>query len=460
MIAASPPATRPPSANGRRLGVLYVAFHFPPISQAGTHRTLRFVRALVERGHRVAVLTTSRFFDQTVDPALLDRVPSGVRVARAPRFDPFRALAAVRRSGPSAARGTMVDPLAPARAAPPTGLRRFLDWTSRLLALPDRHWSFSLLGVPFGIPAGRSVGPDVVVATSPPHSAQLLGLALSRVLGAPLVADLRDPWTLNPFHEHPYRTLRAWDETLERAVMDHAAFVVLNTERAARGYLDRGFDPNKVVAVPNGVDEDRGVVEPRPPASGPPFTLLHVGAIYGRRFPIRLVEAVGRLVERDPSWRARIRIRQVGPGPEGERLRALVRERRLDDVFAVEGPVPHEQAQALLERADWLLLLGPSGDASEVQVPSKLFEYLLTGKPILALSQPDGAIADVLAATHPPCVRADPNDPEDIARALERLAAGRLDLPGPADVTEFSPSRLADRFEQLLLRAAREAGRA
>ena len=48
------------------------------------------------------------------------------------------------------------------------------------------------------------------------------------------------------------------------------------------------------------------------------------------------------------------------------------------------GPVPSEQAAAALAGADVLLSLGNGVDN---QVPSKLFEYLAAGKPILHLAK-------------------------------------------------------------------------
>ncbi|MBI4880113.1 MAG: hypothetical protein HY812_10720, partial [Planctomycetes bacterium] len=81
----------------RERNVLVVAFHFPPIAAAGTHRTLNFARLLSRRGYRVSVLTTSSIAGQAEDAGLLARVPDSVRVERARHLDPYLVLARLRR---------------------------------------------------------------------------------------------------------------------------------------------------------------------------------------------------------------------------------------------------------------------------------------------------------------------------------------------------------------------------
>ncbi len=80
----------------RGQNILMVAFHFPPIASAGTHRTLNFVRQLSARGHNVGVVTAASIAGHAEDPELLDRLPADVLVERAGHFDPFHVLMRMR----------------------------------------------------------------------------------------------------------------------------------------------------------------------------------------------------------------------------------------------------------------------------------------------------------------------------------------------------------------------------
>ena len=64
--------------------VLFLAYLFPPISNSGTQRSLKFVKYLSERGWEPIVLTASSFDGHVTDDRLLDEIPRDVRVVRVP----------------------------------------------------------------------------------------------------------------------------------------------------------------------------------------------------------------------------------------------------------------------------------------------------------------------------------------------------------------------------------------
>ena len=405
--------------------VLIIAFHFPPIAAAGTHRTLNFVRQLSRRGYGLGVVTTSSFGGLGLDRSLDSRVPAGIRIARAPHVDPFRVLARLRKARsyrPEAAlmpTGEIGVP--PAR--PSFFLPRALDYASRLANLPDRYTSWIPLAVARGILLARRIGAEVIYSTAPPYSAHLIGLSLSKVLDLPWVADLRDPWTLNPFHANPYPSLCGLDLTLERLVMFGASRVILNTVQAEAGYRERYPELSRFCTINNGIDPDLLSVAPEPPARSGRLTLLHIGSIYGLRFPRGLIEALAMLRDSDPDLYRRIVVEQIGPEDHGERLLGEATELGVAEKLSLHGPISHADAFRRCRQADGLLLLGPRGKEPEVQVPSKLFEYLAAGRPVFALAQLDGAIASLLASVDRPHVIVDPNDSAGIHDGLRRFAA-------------------------------------
>jgi hypothetical protein len=89
-----------------------------------------------------------------------------------------------------------------------------------------------------------------------------------------------------------------------------------------------------------------------------------------------------------------------------------------------------------------------------VQVPSKAYEYLRVGRPVLALAPRDGSVADLFAATGGGWV-IDPTDDAEIIAALRdayRGWRGVLDvrLPDPDVVSRFDRARLAGQFAEVL----------
>ena len=447
--------------------LLVVAFHFPPLASSGTFRTLSFVRHLERLGWRSTVVTVAETTAAPRDEALLAQVPASVRVVRARSGDPVAGLKRLLSLG----RDGRAPEAKPAAASPgePGGAKRrggLVEAVTRLLQIPDKESPFAVTAALAAIRAHGDViraadadrpAPDAVLASGPPMSGLVAGALAARALGAPLVADFRDPWTANPFRESGGGLARGLDAALERFVLRTASVAILNTP-AARDALAAAhpeLDARRLAVVENGFDPAE---LPAAPASSRSdgLEIWHLGVLYGRRDPTPLLRAAARLLAEDRALRGRLRFRFVGfPGDERfgeERLRAAAGGDPA--VVTVEGSRPHAAALAEMVRADVLLLLGVSAAGPEVQVPAKLFEYLATGRPILATCHPEGAIAAVLRESRARVFQAPPDDEDALLAALRALAAaarrGELGAAPSALPERFDRARQAERLAELL----------
>jgi glycosyltransferase involved in cell wall biosynthesis len=177
---------------------------------------------------------------------------------------------------------------------------------------------------------------------------------------------------------------------LERRVLLSADRVVTTTERVAE--LFAAIHPSiaaKTDVIPNGYDPDDfsgadGSVE-RDPAV---FTLTHGGTIYAKRTAESFLQAVARLVDAGDLPRERIRLKFIGASgataSQAERL-------GLADVVETTEFLEYESCIQQLYASDMLLVFA---QRQPLSVPSKLFEYLGLGLPILVLTD-EGATADV-----------------------------------------------------------------
>lgn len=442
------------------LAVMVVAFHFPPLAAAGTHRTLNFVRQLAARGHRIGVVTTSSSVGFRRDNGLLARVPSDVPIGRAWHVDPFLLLARLRGQRDSAGAAAPNGALGSASTgdAEPMGFQRAIDWLTRLADVPDRYASWILPAFVRGIFLAGRLRPQVIYSTAPPASAHLAALLLADVLGLPLVADLRDPWAVNPFRSVPYSSLRELDDALEALVVKRARRVILNTPLAERDYVERYGDAQKFTTIQNGISPDLFELPRATPPVGNTVQLLHVGSIYGRRSPLPFVRALQQLRKTKPQLAARIEVTQIGPIEDGGALIAELAACGVADRFTLSPSVSHAEAFRASTAAHALLLLGVSGERPEVQVPAKLFEYLATGRPILALAKPGGAILATLERAGADYECADPDDVESIGRALESIvlrvdALAKAGGPSLGGASPYRYETLAIQLEEILDRA-------
>jgi glycosyltransferase involved in cell wall biosynthesis len=384
--------------------VLVVACNFPPDASVGTQRTLRLVRHLTAGGWGVDVLTLAPegFRPGTVtDPALLTKVPPSVTVLRARPQRPFERLSAAlkgRTPAGSATPGTTGPAPAaagvgvrPARAGTLSTLRRAV---TAMLTLPDREVSWLVPAVWKAWRHARHSRPDVIYSSGPPFTAHVVALVLSRLIGVPWVADFRDPWARAPWREDRFEfERRAW-AVFERQVVMRADRVVFVTA-TNRDDFGTAYGPQvaqRFALISNGCDASEFEGLQRRGAG--PFVLLHAGSLYGARNPAGLLRAVAAAIENGDLDPAAFRLRFLGRiGIPGLNLPEVARELGLGDVVEFVNHVPRRDSLQQMVDASALLVVQP---VTTVSIPAKLYEYMASGRPILALAQPGGETAELV----------------------------------------------------------------
>jgi glycosyltransferase involved in cell wall biosynthesis len=406
--------------------LLLVSQHAPPSGLIAARRIGGLVKYLARSGHRVTVLTSRISGEGPIDGA--------EQVVRT--HDLFATQLNWRRRSFQAMTG--LGPATYSRA-------------SRLesLAVPD----LAVVGwLPFALPAALRLARrerfDVVLTSSPPQSAHLIGRALKR-RGLPWIAELRDGWTFDPPRPpFPTGTQRRLDAALERSALGRADAVIGISaplaEDAERRFgvhsevITNAFDPEEVV------DEAAadGLLRPGRHA------LVHTGrmAVSGRS-PAPLLEAVRRL----PAEVAN-RLDVVLAGPLTEDERQLIAAAAGDGVVRWVGSLDRAKTLALQRRADSLLVLAQGASGPSV-VTGKLFEYLGAGRPILVLGEGTAAVEIVRSAGAG--LVASATDPDEIAAALERLVTDPPPPPEPAAVESYSFPAVAERLAALIEQVSR-----
>ena len=268
---------------------------------------------------------------------------------------------------------------------------------------------------------------DVVLTCSQPHANHLLGLTLKEWTGLPWVAYFSDPWTGNPYARPTSARVRAYHRELETRVLreaDRVLFTSPEMERQANASfpeLLRG----KTGVVPHGyVSEWYGLTKPPLPAEGP-LRVLHTGHFYGPRTPAPLLRALEKLAERH-QLRERSLFTFYGSFPAEEEKR--LRDTGMDAFVRVHRPVPYLESLALMRGSDLLLVIDAAlkDTAESVFLPSKLVDYLGSGKPILAISPRHGATARVVEEVGG--IQCDV-DPDAIQSTLDLLFSGERPMP-------------------------------
>jgi glycosyltransferase involved in cell wall biosynthesis len=306
---------------------------------------------------------------------------------------------------------------------------------------PNALWS--LTGRPAVRRASEQARPDVVWATCPPPSALFAAFAAVDGGAVPLVAEMRDLWAGNPYFDAGGTLLTR----IEKRAFARAEAVVTVTESCAARM--RGLHPEiapRIEVLPNGFDPVLLEQRERPRSRGERATLVHAGTLYGDRSAVTLLRALSR-----PELAPRTRLVLVGA--VDPLTRAEIPRARCEVV--VEPPVPWRAAVERVGTADVAVVINSPGTGGDMAAPSKLYEALALGTPVLALTSQSSESERLLERLDHDAGCAPSGDEEAIARAVVRL----LDAPpppvDPAALAPFNRATVAEQVAALLDRLAR-----
>ncbi|HEX7300714.1 MAG TPA: glycosyltransferase [Solirubrobacteraceae bacterium] len=300
--------------------------------------------------------------------------------------------------------------------------------------------------------AEQLAGADIVHAQELGYWYAMQAARLKRRLGFRLVLTV---WETLPFLG-AYRNVRT--RAYRRETLAETDLFLAATQRAADCLLLEGVDAGRVRVCAPGIDLERFAPSGRTPG-GPPI-VLSPGRLVWEKGHQDVLRSLALLRRRGaPGADGRIRI--VGAGSEGGRLRRYAKELGIDDAVELHEFVPYERMPNLYAEAACIVLGSLATWAWEEQFGMVLIEAMASGVPIVASSS--GAIPEVAG---PEATYFAPGDWQGLATALSE---GPLAWPqphvvaDPARVRHFSAAaaaeRLAAAYDQLYEAARPRQGR-
>ena len=439
--------------NGSKLRILIVSYLFPPVGGIGVQRAISLAKYLPNYGYDVHILRATNAGGPVIDRDLVRQIPPAVTVHKA--FSPEIPFA-TRQKLWSRLAGDNGNRKAVAQAARFSLKPLLIDAVRRVLC-PEPE----ILWVPFALRVARRLmrrsNFDVVLVTVPPFSALLVGSALKREFPAiVLVSDFRDEWLsfyLKDFEFQSSDYTRRRAEAIERETVE-CSDLVAAVNRSSREEIRRRYPDqpdSKFVVASNGYDPEVFANFKARPHGSPRMVVTHIGTVYKTSSPRSYLDALDQLPE---EIRTQVETRFVGRISDSER--GLLESRK--SAVKIMGFMPQAEALKLMEETDYLVLTM----TNEISMPGKLFEYMASGKPILAITPPDSEVDRILRETGAG-VCAPPNDPGGIQamliRAFENWKTGTRFLGEEREsVLRYERPRLVEEYGGMIRKAAARQG--
>lgn len=366
--------------------VLIITYYWPPSGGSGVQRWLKFAKYLPEAGWEPVIFTPENPDFDLKDESLLGEVPQHLEVLKFPIWEPYQLFSKIKGK-------TQIHPGRLLEQKEKGVLEKIAIWMRANLIVPDPRVYWVRPSVKFLTDLVKSGQFQAVITTGPPHSVHLIGRELKRKTGVSWFADFRDPWSQWEFLDTlPMSSfVRKKHGKLEQSVLKEADAVMTisptfqkDLEKLAHRnvkLLTNGFDPSDIPLGFSPTKKERGKLH-----------LVYSGIIDSIRNPIPVLEAMKtEFIEKKES----VELTFVGKVSD-----VVINYVQADDWLKSRihftGYVAHHEVFGFYAKADALVLILTDTKNAKGNIPGKLFEYLATGIPVLALGDPNGDSAQIL----------------------------------------------------------------
>jgi len=449
--------------------VIMLATDFPPLAGTNVQRTQGFVRYLPQQGWVPVVITGAIEDMQKKDTRQLDGLPQNLDVRRINSPDPFLWWRRRQKKKPVDVSAS-VEPQVVAEKnhkKSNIGVKTLVVSVTTRLAklalkkfwyLPDAHRPWAGAAAREVVRCIRKEGATALVTSSPAYSCHVAGLYIKRRTGIPWVADFTDLWINRPGREVPGRWHSLMDRRLEAAVVRAADRIIVASppwrERLVNWYGD--WVREKIVCITLGYEREK-VAQSSPHNQKTGTKFVHTGAMYSSETPAPFLQALGEVKQQNPKLVENVQVRLIGyAGDELPRLKDIIRVMSLDEHVQLPGILPRARCLEEQAAADVLLLF--NGPEHLETIRGKSYEYMATGKPILALTPKEGAQARILRGAGTACI-VDHGDIPETKKAIEALLAkdmtSRL-IPDWEYIQKYDVEVLSERLAEVLNEVARQ----
>ncbi|TDW52396.1 glycosyl transferase family 4 [Flavobacterium sp. 270] len=369
--------------------LLIITYYFPPAGGPGVQRWLKFVKYLPEFDVQPIVYVPENPTYPIVDEGLISEVSDKVIVLKNKILEPYQ-LASIfsKNKTKKIASGIM----------PNKKKQSFLDkiflWVRGNLFIPDARVLWVKPSVSYLEKYIKENNIDTIVTSGPPHSLHLIGLELKEKLNVKWFADFRDPWTTIGYHKSLRLSNYAANKhkKLEHKVLNAADTIIVTSKTTKTEF--QAITNKPISVITNGYDIEN--VEKQ--TLDTKFTLAHIGSFLSDRNPQFLWECLVELLNEIPDFKTHLEIKLIGA--VSQEVLDSVAHFMLNDYLNLLGYVSHHEAIAHQKKSQVLLLIEINSEDTKSIIPGKLFEYMVSNRPIIAIGPQGSDFADIIKETN------------------------------------------------------------
>lgn len=369
--------------------VLIVSYYWPPAGGPGVQRWLKFVKYLPDFGYEPHVYIPENPTYPIVDEKLTKDVSENVIIIKQKIKEPYRWAAFLSNTTTKKISSGII----PSKRKQSL-VAKLLLWIRGNLFIPDARVLWVKPSVSFLKEYLQKHQIETIITTGPPHSLHLIGLQLKKELSINWIADFRDPWTTIGYHKELMLSEKAEQKhkALEKDVLQTADKIIVTSPTTKTEFAALTSKPIEVIT--NGYDVEN--VEKTPLDAK--FTLAHIGSFLSNRNPRILWKVINELINENPDFANDFQLKLIGK--VSQEIVNTIQEFTLSNYVLNLGYLSHKEAIKHQRASQVLLLIEIDDETTRCIIPGKLFEYMVSDRPIIAIGPKGSDFENIIKETN------------------------------------------------------------
>jgi glycosyltransferase involved in cell wall biosynthesis len=227
----------------------------------------------------------------------------------------------------------------------------------------------------------------------------LIAILLKKLTHLPLVVDFRDAWTdFNVFfwNDKP-NYFRRFEGFIEKKTVENADKIISVNENIVEDFRRKYTycSPEKFVSITNGYDPE-DFTDSNFSKRSDNFLITYAGSLYEKRSPENFLKALKMLLDEKLFLNKKVCFQYIGKITSANE--GYFQDNSFKEIIKLTGELPHKECLRRIKESDLLLFIEDQVEISDRLFPAKIFEYIASGRPILALAK-EGLASDLIRKT-------------------------------------------------------------
>lgn len=369
--------------------LLIITYYWPPAGGPGVQRWLKFVKYLPDFNVQPIVYIPENPTYPIIDNGLQSEVSEKAIILKKKITEPYGFASFFGKNKTKKISSGIIP-----NQKKQSFLEKTLLWVRGNIFIPDARFLWVKPSVKYLKKYIEENQIDTIVTSGPPHSLHLIGLQLKKELNVKWFADFRDPWTTIGYHKALKLSSYAdkKHKALEKEVLTTADTIIVTSKTTKTEFQAITSKPIEVIT--NGYDVEKVTKQPLDDK----FSLAHIGSFLSERNPRILWKALKELTKENPDFRRDFQLKLIGA--VSQEVLDTISEFRLNDYVLNLGYVSHQEAVEHQRKSQVLLLIEINSNDTKSIIPGKLFEYMVSERPIIALGPEGSDFAEIITSTN------------------------------------------------------------